>query len=56
MIYLQVSWIDGTDSDYFKFNTLEECIKYIKEEGIIGFIISDIVMDIPESDYTLIAD
>jgi len=32
MFYLEVGWTDGTDADYFKFNTLDRAILYIRTE------------------------
>ncbi len=57
MVYLKTPWLDGTDADYFKFNSLRECVDYITEEGITEFIISTELCDdkIPEFDYTWIS-
>jgi hypothetical protein len=60
-IYLEVPWLDGTDADYFKFESLTTCIDYMKAEGIwLGdYTISTNrinSMEIPEDDYTYIQD
>lgn len=55
VIYLKVAWIDGTDADYFCFSTLEQAWKYILNEHIEGYVISDNrIDDLPNDDYTYI--
>jgi len=41
MIYLRVTWLDATDEDLFRFTTLDKAILYIKEEGLINYVVTD---------------
>lgn len=55
MIYMKVAHVDDNDCDIFSFSSLDRAVKYIYEEHISEFILSDIIFEeFPEGDYTYI--
>lgn len=57
MYYLQVEHSNDEDCDLFKFNSLDDCIAWMKENEITQFILSDVLMgNYLESDYDNVKD
>ena len=45
MIYLLVSHIEDEDCDLFNFSSLEQCYKYIINNELEGYVITDITVN-----------
>ena len=55
MIYLQVEHVDDEDYDYFSFSNIHRAIRYIFDENISRYSLSDFPI-LKEDDYTYIEE
>lgn len=57
MYYLKVAHVEDEDADYFRFVNFELAAKYIKNEDIFNYVLSDFNDgEMLEDDYTLITE
>lgn len=54
MIYLSVKHTNDEDEDLFSFSSIEKAVKYIEEENLVEWFMSDTIVFYMEDDYTYI--